>query len=51
MTFHINPKARFNNGDPVLAADVKYSFDTLMAKRRAAIQVHLCRGQTLRGDR
>jgi len=32
MTFHINPKARFNNGDAVLAADVKYSFDTLMAK-------------------
>ena len=32
MTFHINSKARFNNGDPVLAADVKYSFDTLMAK-------------------
>lgn len=32
MTFHINAKARFNNGDPVLAADVKYSFDTLMAK-------------------
>ncbi|WP_293775485.1 extracellular solute-binding protein [uncultured Oxalicibacterium sp.] len=32
MTFHLNPKARFNNGDPVLAADVKYSFDTLMSK-------------------
>lgn len=32
MTFHINQKARFNNGDPVLAADVKYSFDTLMSK-------------------
>ncbi|MFC7297161.1 extracellular solute-binding protein [Herminiimonas aquatilis] len=32
MTFHINQKARFNNGDPVLAADVKYSFDTLMEK-------------------
>jgi microcin C transport system substrate-binding protein len=32
MTFRINPKARFNNGDPVLAADVKHSFDTLMAK-------------------
>ncbi|HEY6774694.1 MAG TPA: ABC transporter substrate-binding protein, partial [Oxalicibacterium sp.] len=32
MTFHLNPKARFNNGDSVLAADVKYSFDTLMAK-------------------
>jgi microcin C transport system substrate-binding protein len=32
MTFRINPKARFNNGDPVLAADVKYSFDTLLDK-------------------
>jgi microcin C transport system substrate-binding protein len=27
--FHINPKARFSNGDPITAADVKYSFDTL----------------------
>ncbi|MDB5838347.1 MAG: transporter substrate-binding protein, partial [Herminiimonas sp.] len=32
MTFRLNPKARFNNGDPVLAADVKHSFDTLVAK-------------------
>jgi microcin C transport system substrate-binding protein len=32
MTFRLHPKARFNNGDPVLAEDVKYSFDTLMAK-------------------
>jgi microcin C transport system substrate-binding protein len=32
ITFHLNPKARFNNGDPVTAADVKYSFDTLVAK-------------------
>jgi microcin C transport system substrate-binding protein len=32
MTFRLNPKARFNNGDPVLAADVKYSFDTLLEK-------------------
>ncbi|HEY4319262.1 MAG TPA: extracellular solute-binding protein [Herbaspirillum sp.] len=31
MTFHLNGKARFNNGDPVLAADVKYSYDTLLA--------------------
>jgi peptide/nickel transport system substrate-binding protein/microcin C transport system substrate-binding protein len=29
VTFHINPKARFSNGDPVTAADVKYSFNTL----------------------
>jgi microcin C transport system substrate-binding protein len=28
-TFHINPAARFSNGDPITAADVKYSFDTL----------------------
>ena len=24
ITFRLNPKARFNNGDPVTAADVKY---------------------------
>ncbi|MEM5435966.1 extracellular solute-binding protein [Paraburkholderia diazotrophica] len=28
-TFHINPKARFSNGDPVTAEDVRYSFETL----------------------
>ena len=32
MTFRLNPKARFNNGDPVTAADVKHSFDTLISK-------------------
>jgi microcin C transport system substrate-binding protein len=32
MTFRLHPKARFNNGDPVLPEDVKYAFDTLMAK-------------------
>ncbi|MBV8626069.1 MAG: ABC transporter substrate-binding protein [Herbaspirillum sp.] len=32
MRFHLNPKARFNNGDAVTAADVKYSFDTLIEK-------------------
>ena len=29
-TFHLRPQARFHNGDPVLALDVKHSFDTLM---------------------
>ena len=29
-TFRLNPAARFNNGKPVLAADVKHSFDTLV---------------------
>ena len=32
VTFRLNPKARFANGDPVLAADVKHSFDTLLGK-------------------
>ena len=32
ITFRLNPKARFSNGDPVLAADVKHSFDTLMGR-------------------
>lgn len=32
VTFRLRPEARFSNGDPVLAADVKHSFDTLMGK-------------------
>ncbi|MBN3790001.1 extracellular solute-binding protein [Burkholderia sp. Ac-20353] len=35
VTFHLNPRARFSNGDPVTAADVKYSFDTLKSKQAA----------------
>lgn len=34
-TFRLNPKARFHNGDPVLAIDVKSSFDRLMSKEAA----------------
>ncbi|HVL74805.1 MAG TPA: extracellular solute-binding protein [Noviherbaspirillum sp.] len=30
MTFRLHPNARFNNGDPVTAEDVKHSFDTLI---------------------
>ena len=29
-TFRLRPEARFHNGKPVLAQDVKYSFDTLV---------------------
>ena len=29
-TFRLRPEAKFHNGDAVLAADVKHSFDTLM---------------------
>ncbi|SEI95717.1 extracellular solute-binding protein [Paraburkholderia diazotrophica] len=34
-TFHINPHARFSNGDPVAAEDVKFSFDTLKSPQAA----------------
>ncbi|MEM5286358.1 extracellular solute-binding protein [Paraburkholderia sabiae] len=34
-TFHINPRARFSNGDPVTADDVKFSFDTLKSPKAA----------------
>jgi microcin C transport system substrate-binding protein len=33
MTFRLDPRARFSNGDPVLAADVKHSFETLMSRQ------------------
>ncbi|HVL59330.1 MAG TPA: extracellular solute-binding protein [Burkholderiaceae bacterium] len=32
ITFTLNPKARFNNGDPVMAEDVKHSFEMLLSK-------------------
>jgi len=31
VTFRIRPEAKFSDGNPILAADVKYSFDTLMS--------------------
>lgn len=34
-TFHLNARARFSNGDPVTADDVKYSFDTLKSPQAA----------------
>lgn len=34
-TFRLRPQARFHNGDPVLAADVKHSYDTLVSKYAA----------------
>ena len=32
VTFRIRPEARFSDDSPILAADVKHSFDTLMSK-------------------
>ena len=34
-TFHLNPKARFHNGTPVLAADVLHSYTQLTSKLAA----------------
>jgi microcin C transport system substrate-binding protein len=31
--FHIDARARFSNGEPITAADVKYSFDTLTSSQ------------------
>ncbi|MEJ1963493.1 MAG: extracellular solute-binding protein [Gammaproteobacteria bacterium] len=33
VTFRLRPEARFSNGDPVTAEDVRYSFQTLTAER------------------
>lgn len=33
VSFHLDPRARFSNGDPVLAEDVKFSFDTLKSDK------------------
>ena len=35
VTFSLNPLARFHNGDPVLAADVKHSFERITSKQAA----------------
>jgi peptide/nickel transport system substrate-binding protein/microcin C transport system substrate-binding protein len=35
ISFRLNPKARFSNGDPVTAADVKYSFESQSGKYAA----------------
>lgn len=35
VTFRLHAAARFHDGTPVMAADVKHSFDTLMSKQAA----------------
>lgn len=35
VVFTLNPHARFHNGDPVLAADVKHSFEQITSKEAA----------------
>lgn len=33
ISFHLNPAARFSNGDPVTAADVRHSFELLVGPK------------------
>ncbi len=35
VTFHINKNARFSDGSPILAKDVKFSFDSLTTNEKA----------------
>ncbi len=35
VTFRLNPRAKFQDGTPVTAVDVKHTFDTLMSKAAA----------------
>jgi len=32
FTFHLNPKAKFSDGHPVTSEDVKYTYETIIAK-------------------
>lgn len=40
VEFHINPKARFNDGKPITAADVVYSFHLLMTEGQPGYQAY-----------
>ena len=41
ITFHLNPKARFSNGQPLTAEDVKYSFELYQTQSNFGLQMYL----------
>lgn len=41
VIFHLNPKARFHDGTPVTATDVKVSFDLYQTKSNPGLQMYL----------
>ena len=41
VIFYLNPKARFSNGLPVTAEDVKFSFDAYQTKSNPGLQMYL----------
>ncbi len=41
VIFHLNPKAKFSNGTPVTANDVKFTFETYLTKSNLGLQMYL----------
>ena len=41
VIFHLNPKARFSNGQPLTAQDVKFTFDTYQSKANPGLQMYI----------
>ncbi len=41
IIFHLNPKARFSNGQPLTAEDVKYSFELYQTQSNFGLQMYL----------
>lgn len=41
IVFHLNPKARFSDGSPVTAVDVKFSFDLFQTQSNFGLQMYL----------
>lgn len=41
IIFHLNPQARFSNGQPVTAEDVKFTFDTYQSKANYGLRMYI----------
>ncbi|OTG85342.1 ABC transporter substrate-binding protein [Acinetobacter sp. ANC 4558] len=41
VIFHLNPKAKFSNGNPLTAEDVKFSFDVFQHQSNPGLQTYL----------
>lgn len=41
VIFHLNPKAKFSNGTPLTAEDVKFTFESYLTKANPGLQMYL----------
>lgn len=41
VIFHLNPKAKFSNGTPLTAEDVKFTFESYLTKANLGLQMYL----------